>query len=399
MLLRVNFPNGQDLLTVLAICYSIQKDYEARAFTLTRYNCYFLCWVIIVTIARRTVDWALLSEDTSDWEELVKTTVEGPNTKQLGTDSGVKRDVRTLGGRGRKGGDRVGASELIHSLPPASTTYLTGTLRQALFDTRSTIQQSLDQQILQKTVEPAMRQASLEAAKKSTKAAARNYASQAARDAAMGAVIESMWGKRLVSGKMDQLWEDTCKVTEMAVWKAAAAAANADEEDDDQVPENGPTKWESAWDKAWLDSWKKPSEEQNLKDLKDSSIGQVSLRAKEAWLTTWEEACEVNSECVPLFSDAVVGYILRNLPDSSPEALKIDMAGTKPKLHALFAAMSSEPGNSKLQEYIQGLIKDLCQRARNVGFIRTPDDIEEAMQRVWDGTIKTLESSAPTSNT
>ncbi|KAG8698627.1 hypothetical protein FRC09_007125 [Ceratobasidium sp. 395] len=392
LLLRVNFPNGQDLLTVLAICYNAQKDYKAQAFTLTRYNCYFLCWVIIVTIARRTVDWAVLSKDTSDWEELVRTTIESSNTKQLGTGNGVKRDV--LVGRGRDV-TTVRVPELIHSLPPASTAYLTGTLRQALFSTRPIVQQSLDQLVLHTTVESAMRRASLEVAKKSTEAAARNYASQVARDAAMGAVIESVWGKRLVSGEMGQLWEDTCTATEVAVWKAAASAADADEKDDDQMPKNRPMKWESAWDKAWSDSWKEPLADQNLKDLKDSSIGQASMQAKEAWFTAWDEACKANEEYVSLFSDAVVDYVLRNLPDSSPEALKIDMAATKPKFNALFAAMSLELGNSKLQEYIQGQVEGLCQRARGVGVIRTPDDIEEAMRRVWAETIKTLDS-APT---
>ncbi|KAG8782163.1 hypothetical protein FRC12_021156 [Ceratobasidium sp. 428] len=393
MLLRINFPNGQDLLTVLAVCYGVQKDYKARAFTLTRYNCYFLCWVIIVTIARRTVDWTVLSKDTSDWEELVRTTIESSNAKQLGTNNRVKRGV--LVGRGREGAT-VRVPEIVRSLPPASTAYLTGTLRQALFSTRPSIQKSLDQLILHSTVESAMRRASLEMTKKVTGAAARTYASQAARDAAMEAVIESTWGKRLVSGEMGQLWEDTCKATEVAVWKAAAAAADAAE--DDQVPENGPMQWESAWDKAWSDSWKEPLADQSLKDFKDSSIGQVSMRAKEAWIEAKAEACTANLEYVSLFSDAVVDYVLRNLPDSSPETLKVDMAAPKPEFHALFASMNLESNNLKLQEYIQSQIKDLCQRARSVGFIRTPDDIEEAMRRVWVETIKTLDS-APTSNT
>ncbi|KAG9086584.1 hypothetical protein FRC07_013050, partial [Ceratobasidium sp. 392] len=52
MLLRIHFPNGLDLLTILAICYGVQKDDETRAYTLTRYNCYFLSWIIITGTAR-----------------------------------------------------------------------------------------------------------------------------------------------------------------------------------------------------------------------------------------------------------------------------------------------------------------------------------------------------------
>ncbi|KAF8594933.1 hypothetical protein BDV93DRAFT_458039, partial [Ceratobasidium sp. AG-I] len=52
LLLRIHFPKGEDLLTVLAICYCVQKDEDARAYTLTKYNCYFLSWTIITATAR-----------------------------------------------------------------------------------------------------------------------------------------------------------------------------------------------------------------------------------------------------------------------------------------------------------------------------------------------------------
>ncbi|KAG8794398.1 hypothetical protein FRC12_024725 [Ceratobasidium sp. 428] len=385
MLLRIHFPDGQDLLTVLAVCYGVQKDDHTRAYTLTRYNCYFLSWIIITATARRTVDWALLSKDTNKWEELVRTTIEGLNTKQSSIGDRVKEKARALFGQN----DDTRRSSGLDSLPFVGATYLISTLRKALFSTRSTMQQSLGQLILQKTVEPAMRQISYESAEHAAGEAARNHASQAARDAAMEAVIETMWRKILASENGGQLWEDLCKAAEAAVLKAAAAAADADEESDEQpVPENGSMKWEIAWDKAWSDSWKKPSA-----DVEDG-VKQISMRAKEAWFTAWEEACNANEEYVPLVSEGVAEFVIKNLPDSLPEVLKIDMAGTKPKLHALFAALSSDPKNSKLQEYIEGQIKDLCQRARTVGITQTPEEIEEAMRRVWVETVKALDSDS-----
>ncbi|KAG9120731.1 hypothetical protein FRC07_003652 [Ceratobasidium sp. 392] len=393
MHLRIHFPNGQDLLTVLAVCYGVQKDDETRAYTLTRYNCYFLSWIIITATARRTVDWALLSKDTNIWEELVRTTIEGLNTEQSGLGSRIRAGARSVFGLGRK--DDSGPSSGLDSLPFVGATYLISTLRKALFGTRASIQQSLGQLLLQSTVEPSMRQISQESAERAASEAARNHAGQAARDAAMEAVIETMWRTILASDNGGQLWEDQCKATEEAMWKAASAAADVYEADDSPEVEGAPEKWEKAWDEAWNDSWKKTSKAQSRskESVSDSDRDNISMRAKEAWYQAWLEAWEANASYVPLVSKGVADYVTKNLPDSEPEVLKIDM-GTQSKIHAMVAALSSEPKNSKLQEYIRTRVSELCQRARNVGFNQTPAEIEEAMRRVWVETVKVLDDGA-----
>ncbi|KIM70989.1 hypothetical protein PILCRDRAFT_17525, partial [Piloderma croceum F 1598] len=50
-----------DLLFVLSICFSIQNDKLADRYTLQRYNCYFLSWVIIgITIRKSAICGAML---------------------------------------------------------------------------------------------------------------------------------------------------------------------------------------------------------------------------------------------------------------------------------------------------------------------------------------------------
>ncbi|KAG9081295.1 hypothetical protein FRC06_005663 [Ceratobasidium sp. 370] len=54
---EVGFPSELDILDVLAVCYSIQKQPRARRYTLQCYNCYFFCCTILSILGRRSVDW------------------------------------------------------------------------------------------------------------------------------------------------------------------------------------------------------------------------------------------------------------------------------------------------------------------------------------------------------
>ncbi|KAG8719958.1 hypothetical protein FRC08_001559 [Ceratobasidium sp. 394] len=377
MVLRIHFPGGQDLLTVLGICYGVQKDDETRSYTLTRYNCYFLSWTIITATARRTVDWALLGKDTNKWEELVRTTIEGLTSDTPSLRSRIKDGAGTILGLGRKNGSAPS--------PDLSKPYLIDTLRKALLNTRSHIQQSLSQLIFQTTVEDSVRQISDEFAKKAAFEACRNYASQVALDATMGAAIESLWATVLYTANGREAWRNRCLTMEELVHRAADAAAEA------EVEKTGPQKWEVAWDNAWSNNWGEMSK--GHKRTGDSVSAEdresVSKRAKEAWLDAWIDAREASEKYVPLVSDGVTKYVTENLPDSLPEVLKIDLPQSK--MQALFSAMGSEMKNSELQVFIQGQIADLCARARAMGYNRNPAEIEEAMRRVWVETIKVLD--------
>ncbi|KAG8785150.1 hypothetical protein FRC12_017920 [Ceratobasidium sp. 428] len=46
-----------DILDILAICYSIQHTRACCAYTLQRYNCYFLCLTVLAVLTRRVANW------------------------------------------------------------------------------------------------------------------------------------------------------------------------------------------------------------------------------------------------------------------------------------------------------------------------------------------------------
>ncbi|KAG8724536.1 hypothetical protein FRC09_017434 [Ceratobasidium sp. 395] len=57
-----------DILDVLAVCYSIQNTKSCRAYTLQRYNCYFLCLTVLAMLARRVASWETkIKADEWDW--------------------------------------------------------------------------------------------------------------------------------------------------------------------------------------------------------------------------------------------------------------------------------------------------------------------------------------------
>ncbi|KAG8787205.1 hypothetical protein FRC12_015817 [Ceratobasidium sp. 428] len=54
---KVDLGREFDILDVLAVCYSVQNTKACRAYTLQRYNCYFLCLTVLAVLTRRLAGW------------------------------------------------------------------------------------------------------------------------------------------------------------------------------------------------------------------------------------------------------------------------------------------------------------------------------------------------------
>ncbi|KAJ1299840.1 hypothetical protein OPQ81_003288 [Rhizoctonia solani] len=345
LLLRMQFPKGQDLLTILAICYGIHKNKNTQSYSLTRYNCYFFSWMIITATARCTVDWAILAHESSMWESLVAAVMNGLRNDP---GPGPKTTIPVTHATKNKDDSRV----------------------------------SYD-------------------AQKAANQAARSHAAQAARDAAMEAVIETMWRDIMSSSEGGSLWEKKCRLAEECVRNASAAAADVADQSHliaTPSPETpaleaaaaapGPTsqgvepapappaKWETAWDASWAESW--TSENQ---------------QAKAAWKKAWEEALQANEEYVPVISRGVADYVTKNLPEALPEVLtyETDTNVIKSMVKALIPTSGSS--NSKLQEWVKARIQEHCQRViRVTAGAQQPSrlEFEDTMKAVWESTVNCL---------
>ncbi|KAG8796012.1 hypothetical protein FRC12_006341 [Ceratobasidium sp. 428] len=57
LIAEVHLGREFDILDVLAVCYSIRNTKACRAYTLQRYNCYFLCLTVLAVLTRRVASW------------------------------------------------------------------------------------------------------------------------------------------------------------------------------------------------------------------------------------------------------------------------------------------------------------------------------------------------------
>ncbi|KAG9076917.1 hypothetical protein FS749_011235 [Ceratobasidium sp. UAMH 11750] len=140
--LRIHFPEGQDLITILGICYGVQELEDTRKYTLTRYNCYFLSWTIITIAARHIVDWRLLAKDTDKWGALARVAVEGLHPSSMSQFNVCERLPSKI--------DQAGVAGFTLDLKPAThsfTNVLIGTLHTILDEIRPSIGVCLGEQL------------------------------------------------------------------------------------------------------------------------------------------------------------------------------------------------------------------------------------------------------------
>ncbi|KAG9075753.1 hypothetical protein FS749_012538 [Ceratobasidium sp. UAMH 11750] len=73
LVLSIDFPEGQDLLLILAIFFSLKSNRKSRRYTLTRFNCYFVCWTVALITARCVTNWSIISDQ---WDRVTRSTLD-----------------------------------------------------------------------------------------------------------------------------------------------------------------------------------------------------------------------------------------------------------------------------------------------------------------------------------
>ncbi|CAE6507936.1 unnamed protein product, partial [Rhizoctonia solani] len=89
LIAEIRFPCNLDIMDVLAVCYAVYIQPRTRTYTLQRFNCYFLCTIILLALTRRFTRWeATVTSDT--WKEAVNYALDrvgevsrDPNSTQL----------------------------------------------------------------------------------------------------------------------------------------------------------------------------------------------------------------------------------------------------------------------------------------------------------------------------
>ncbi|KAG8796007.1 hypothetical protein FRC12_006336 [Ceratobasidium sp. 428] len=82
-----------DILDVLAACYSIQNTKACRAYTLQRYNCYFLCLTILAVLTRSVASWETKIK-ADEWDSSLTAMYE--RWSSLSSNEATQHDILTI---------------------------------------------------------------------------------------------------------------------------------------------------------------------------------------------------------------------------------------------------------------------------------------------------------------
>ncbi|KAG9122564.1 hypothetical protein FRC07_001008 [Ceratobasidium sp. 392] len=343
LLLKVHFPQKQDLITILATCHGIQIDERAGRYMFTRFNCYFFSWTILITTARHMVDWGIIVREPKLWDELVTSCI----TQSTSSCDKPKVDAGSILDRVLK------TNEPAEDMPPfVGAAYLIETLRKSLNDARPDIGTTLDELVLESAVDKTVRELSSERLRNAAQQAAKKHAYHAARDAGLEAIVETMWQRVFSDPHAGKAWEAASRDTEKKIRDAAEEAANVSL--GEALEGDG---WQDAWNKVWGS---------------EDAYGLISSRAKTAWKDAWTNASLRNETYIRRISDGVAKYVMGHLPDSTPDMLKVEKQNQ-------FTFGSTEASNKFLQEYLRGRIERHCKTVHTTQLA----EFDEAMHRVW----------------
>ncbi|QRV92795.1 hypothetical protein RhiJN_20813 [Ceratobasidium sp. AG-Ba] len=388
LLIRIRFPRGHDLLTILGVCYCVQKEDETRAKNLEKYSSCLLPWAIVAIVTRRTADWSLLARDSDAWEEMVRTVIERTNNEAI---ERMNKEPQMIGESFSPMAKKYGTTSEQRSEAPSPDLFvpkINTILREALMSTRDDIEKFLSASLFRDTIYPTVHQIVNDAAKNAMIEASLKHAADAAQGAAIQEIFKVTW--RTFSQDPDGriIWQDTRNSVTAAISKARDAVARAAGQAYEVIADAA--EWEQAWDRAWADSLDTQASSQV--DQHKAQVGvsrrpSISMLAKEAWREAWDEACKAHAEFVPRICDEVARYIAEHLPSPSSEMLTVELDKDDPL--AAILRRDSQWGE-RPEIMIPGMIDSRCQRVFAIGESQDPSDIKGYMRRVWIRLVEVL---------
>jgi len=340
IVLELEFPQGEDISTILEICYVIQHDQQAKRFTLQRFNCYFFSFTIAMCLARRATAW--------------NTTFSGPHLNVLLNtlrDTPIPRSIQLDTWHGKTQGNifreslQVVLFDVRHKLEDTlNKTLLCGAVREAVREAaqgvventiRVTAGQAFSNAVCDLFAEVFMKiyinlwttrtVAPSAAARTFENSALRTYCRATARVAAIMAAR---------TAATDPTWDASVVVARLAAWdaesrtsesgsrsgvpnhlKSAIVQTSLAERDERDV------EWDSAWELVWKSEW--------------------YLIWRSAWQSEWDSTWRVNPAfgwhivLANMVSDCMAdGVVNRNL-NSGMDSLRIFVNDAKVWRHQM----------------------------------------------------------------
>jgi hypothetical protein len=322
LLLSIDFPEGEDLSLILAICYGFKKNHKANNYSLFQFNCYFFSWTVVSIAARRAAHWGKIAASKEQWLAVVQVSLNAITTdspkrersKRPESRFPSRRRIKDMITRKRKTfipdqvpDDLAPVNELREALqsPLADIRYAAGNVLRNLL-LRSQLGPVLTT-LMRQQVQAALFEAKITAAERKATLIAMSE-------------VSAGYSKPDEPTKYGELsWSDHCDVAWAVAKEASFAAALAASDKDTQMN----AAWGDAWDTAWQEHWdgRIPA---NGNTPSTNTLGSTaSRRAKRAWREEWDTISELGSQRASEMVEAATECLLAHLPDLDTTRLRI----------------------------------------------------------------------------
>ncbi|KAG8684596.1 hypothetical protein FRC08_013614 [Ceratobasidium sp. 394] len=390
LVLGVDFPEGQDLLLILAIFFSLKSNPKSRRYTLTRFNCYFACWTVALITARCVTDWDIISDQ---WGRVIRSTLDvldshygtHPPTRTTDTLSDLRQGV-------------------LGPLHPIHTFLLTNQAKDLPFGKTVRLEVSKIKGVVAPTIQDFL----LRSRAKSTisgliRAAIENAITEVAGKHALYVRSHTRINRRRYLKLQDGLFVTRSfepgeyKLVENALHKAATEAQKTL-----RVDPNGSVRrdWRNEWDEQWRAEWPKGEKIVKL-HRKDRGLDQDSWeflrnRHQIGWIKEFKLIRQLGEPHFLVLTQAATSCLSELVPDLDPARLsmgRVRTPGSKHPKNSDDTLGANEFALLSFQDIIHQRIEMHCLMVQNSGFgfsAEVRNDIEDVMSEIWISTRDAL---------
>ncbi|KAF8596896.1 hypothetical protein BDV93DRAFT_610631 [Ceratobasidium sp. AG-I] len=404
ILLSIAFHQGEDISTILSICYGIKKNPCSERYTLTKYNCYFFSWTIVSIAARRAVKWEHVAQSEDEWCKVVENSLQ---RFSLGSEAPIApaSDIATPTSPEHRHGATKGVSagivdDILDNITVEEAAFR-AVLQELLVDIRHDAGEKLRQLLLRSQLQPAL----AELVSDRVKTALLDYQCRTAERSAISIAMSEICRAREHSTKSGQFaglsWNQHCDVVCAVALDAASAAtvaSKAEENGDGQV-------WIERWNETWETQWDSTAPKTgNTDDTKKLST-QICETTGKVWREEWEKNAEVCTKHFDRIVCSTTQTLLNHLPDLDQQHIKLGKrsptkANSRMRERFVEGVRSQLPGSLNpdppLQEYIQGRMRKHCETVDRFGFgmyDEVLDEVEKTMCEIWRATFCGMDDS------
>ncbi|KAG8694243.1 hypothetical protein FRC08_008609 [Ceratobasidium sp. 394] len=406
LVLGVDFPEGQDLLLILAIFFSLKSNSESRRYTLTRFNCYFVCWTVALITARCVTDWDTISDQ---WDGVTQSTLDAldlyhrAHRPKLWSSDALSRRRRGVFG-------------------PQRLTYHPFTSRVEAKD-NSPFGKTLSLEVskIKGVVAPTIQDFLLRSRAKSTmcaliRAAIANAITEVAGKHALYVRSHMRINRRRSLGVAKlfttRVYEPgASKLAANALKKAATRAQQTFRVDpNNSVRKDWRKEWDEQWRMGWLKEEKLPIE--RVRDdwqlrfppplqvqLDQDSWEFLQNQHRAGWIKEFKLIRQLGEPYLLTLTQAATSCLSELVPDLDPARLTTGRVPTlgyklpKDSDDTLGTRGTNEPAFPSFQDIIHRRIETHCLMVQNSGFgfsAEVRNDIEDVMTEIWISTRDAL---------